>query len=172
MRPAFRVDRKLADLDSVRRLVPAQQETAFQPTLDLCRTQLHQAAEAEAARLRLARRPSAQPAAAESAVVQGWTGAADLTTLVPARVYPGPVSLRHHLHRLPAGEQDSWRAFAGAHPQGANLADYLCYWTDGRRTLAQVCRMTQLETGKRDDAFALGYMQLLARLGLVTGVAA
>jgi aminopeptidase YwaD len=170
----FRVERKLADLDSLRRLVaPGPEEAELEPLLALCRHQVELAADLELQRTHVLA-PAASAAAVmadvEPTTTPGWTRPADLQAIRPARVHPGPISLRHYLPRLTASEADSWRAFAAAHPAADRMADYLGYWADGWRTLADICRLTYLETGLHDDIGALGYCQLLARLGLVTGV--
>lgn len=175
---AFRVERKRADLRSLRRLVSEAEWRDLEPALRACEAQVEAAAQMELERLKLttaagqesqADSPDgAAPNAAPSAVVRGWLGEADLAVIRPVRTMPGPVTLRHNVEKLP--EADSWEAFAAAHPGTSRLGDYLCYWADGRRALADICRLTELETGVRDDVFALGYMQLLARLGFVKGV--
>jgi hypothetical protein len=169
----FRVDRKLADLSALRRL--AGDDPALLSALSLCTRQVKMAAEMELQRVSLggAGEPVGSAADACPAVVRGWLGEADLTVLRPVRRLPGPVTLRNDLDRLTAEEAESWRAFAAAHPVASRqggLGDYLCYWADGSRTLAEVCRLAAMETGVRDDAWALGYFQLLARLGFVSGM--
>ncbi|MFZ5813938.1 MAG: DUF4910 domain-containing protein [Bacillota bacterium] len=168
----FRVDRKLADLASLTRLVDAAERAAFDPVLERLSTQVKVAAELELQRVALAgsSRPEPVSGAQKESPVTGWIGTALLSSLRPVRKVPGPISLRNWLDELPEELAESWRAFAAAHPKVGAMADYLCYWADGRRSLAEVCRLTELETGLRDDAGALGYMQLLARLGLLEGV--
>lgn len=163
----FRVDRKLADLEALRRL--GGSDAVLERALETCTRQVKLAAEMELQRVALADRAPAAEAAAEP-VVEGWTGSADLAAIRPARRWPGPVSLRGHLCLLAEAEQESWRQFSAAHSKTAGVADYLCFWADGQRTLSEICRLAALETGVRDDAFALGYFQLLARLDLVTGL--
>jgi len=180
----FRVDRKLADLSSLARLVPDSDRPAFEPVLarlatqiklaaemDLQRSALTGAASLNAASLNAAsdRTAAGSSALAQPTLLMGWTGEADLAQVRPVRTLPGPVTLRNYLDLLPEAEAESWRAFAHAHP-GSELADYFGYWADGTRTLAEICRLTELETGRRGDTFALGYFQLLARLGLAKGV--
>jgi aminopeptidase YwaD len=163
----FRVDRKLADLTSLRRL--GGRDAELQAALNLCTRQVKVAAEMELQRVAVSG-TGTPPVAAEPAVIDGWLGTADSSTLYPVRRLPGPISLRHDLHRLPETEAEGWRAFTAAHPGVSRLGDYLCYWADGNRSLAEICRLTAMETGQRDDAWALGYFQLLARLGFVDGM--
>lgn len=164
----FRLERKLADLAALRRLVPDW--PGFDRLLDTMGAQVMQAAEQELERLTLVSGtlPQGAPAPASVDATAGWTGPGDLAALVPQRCYPGPISLRNWLDQLAPAEQESWRSFHAANGGGGALADYLLYWADGRRPLAEICRLTELETGLRNDAWALGYMQLLGRLGLVT----
>ncbi|MFZ5824805.1 MAG: DUF4910 domain-containing protein [Bacillota bacterium] len=167
----FRVDRKLTSIDSLNRLITDEERVAFIPVLERLINQVQLSAEMELQRVvmnGLVRTDVAAAAAEEP--VQGWTGKALLSQVYPLRVMPGPISLRNHLDQLPETEEESWRAFNAAHPGAAAIADYLCYWTDGTRSLAEILRLTELETGKRNDAWSLGYLQLLARLNLVKGV--
>jgi hypothetical protein len=41
------------------------------------------------------------------------------------------------------------------------------YWLDGKRTLAEALKMTELETGIRDLPGSLSYVRLLLRLDLL-----
>lgn len=161
----FRVDRKLADLASLRRLVGPEEQADLDRALEVCGRQVKLAAELALQRAVLTGASTAADSD-EASLVQGWSGSADLRDLRPVRSQPGPISLRNWLDKLPAAEADSWRAFSAAHWGAGRLADYLCYWADGQRSLAEICRLTELETGLRSDAWALGYFQLLARLGL------
>ncbi|HLN62007.1 MAG TPA: DUF4910 domain-containing protein [Symbiobacteriaceae bacterium] len=165
----FRVDRKLADLGALQRL--GGDHPAFRGALQLAAGQVKVAAEMELQRVAVSQpaqtgRTAVHPAPVAGRV-QGWLGEADLSALRPVRRQPGPISLRHLLVRLTEDEAESWRAFGSTHPVSAHAGDYLGYWADGERTLAEICRLTALETGPVDEAWALGYFQLLDRLGLI-----
>lgn len=167
----FRVERKLADLASLERLLSPEEQHEWQPVLTLCRHQVQVTAELELQRLALQGACTPVRRMDTAVTVTGWLGDAVRTDQVrPVRLQPGPISLRNHLGRLPEPEEESWRAFTAAHGDAAKVADYLGYWADGTRTLAEICRLTELETGLRDDAWAVGYFQLLDRLGLARGV--
>lgn len=172
---AFRLERKVADLGALRRLASGPR---LEAAIALAASQVQAAAEMEMARVALVAGPGAQAAApqgsgargqevAGQSTVSGWNGSADLTLLRPRRLVPGPVSLRGWLDRLPEAEAESWRSFEGAHHPSRLLPDGLLYWTDGERSLAEICRLTELEFGLRDEVYTLGWFQLLARLGLV-----
>ncbi|MDF2626737.1 MAG: Peptidase family [Symbiobacteriaceae bacterium] len=167
----FRVDRKLADLKSLKRLAPVNK--AFDDALDLCCRQVKVAAELELQRMVVssgAEAPAPGADAAPQTTVEGWLAAADLTDVHPLRRAPGPISLRHVLYRLSEEQAESWRAFNAAHRVSYHLGDHLLYWADGQRNLAEICRLTELDTGERNDTWALGYFQLLSRLDLVAYV--
>lgn len=183
---AFRLDRKIADLGALRRIATGP---LLESAINVGTKMLGEVAIMEGARIDLladategsrSYAPQAEPgqvkptgwdsveeAADQCLNTQGWNNAADLASLRPRRLVPGPVSLRGWLDRLPDAEAESWRAFEGAHRPSHLLSDGLLYWTDGSRTLAEICRLTQLEFGLRDEVYALGWFQLLARLGLV-----
>ncbi|MFL5803586.1 MAG: DUF4910 domain-containing protein [Roseiflexaceae bacterium] len=152
-RVAFRLDRQEAALESLRRLDP-NFDTA--PWRDQART----IAEAAWARAR--------------DTLEGWKAAEGETLadeearLVPTRRYRGPISLRPHLRRLPAEERAAAQAMLRAHGAFCDLpADVALYWADGRRTLAEIFDLTELETGVRDAAGLAAYFKLLARLELI-----
>ncbi|HWI63631.1 MAG TPA: M28 family metallopeptidase [Symbiobacteriaceae bacterium] len=155
----FRVDRKLADLKSLRRLAGA--DAGFDAALDLCCRQVKIAAELELQRTGLA---------GDTAPQTEGSPAIDLSDIHPLRRSTGPISLRHLLCRLPEADQEAWVAFCAANPVSHGLGDHLLYWADGERSLADISRLTALETGERNDAWALEYFRLLARLDLVAGV--
>lgn len=152
-RVAFRIDRQEAALHSLRRLDPH-----FDPRPWCAAAQAIGTAAWERAR----------------DVLDDWQPAdvallhEDDARLVPARRYRGPISLEPHLRRLPPDEREAVRA--ALKPHGAFLglpADVALYWADGRRTLAQVLDLVELETGVRDPAGLASYFKLLARLELI-----
>jgi hypothetical protein len=164
----FRVDRKLADLKSLRRLAP--DEPAFEAALELCSQQVKIAAELELQRVGLGGGPAPVEPPVETERVEGWLGAANIRVVRPLRRVPGPISLRHLLSRLPEAEAEAWRAFSGEQSVSRHLGDHLLYWADGQRSLAEICRLAALETGERNETWALGFFQLLAQLDLVAGM--
>ncbi len=152
-RVAFRLDRQEAALESLRKLDPD-----FDP-----------------APWRAAARTIAEGAWARARdVLERWQ-VAEVETLadadgrlVPTRRYRGPVSLRPHLRRLPAEEREAAQAMLRAHGEFCDLpADVALYWADGKRTLAEILDLTELETGVRDAVGLLEYVRLLARLELL-----
>ena len=152
-RVAFRLDRQLAALESLKRLDPD-----FDP--QPWRTESTTIADAAWARAR--------------DLLDDWR-VKDVPTLtesdarrVPVRRYRGPISLRPHMRRLPPEQRDAARAMLRRHADFTDLpADVALYWADGARTLAEILDLTELETQVRDPEGMLAYFELLARLELI-----
>jgi Peptidase family M28 len=152
-RVAFQLDRQEAALESLRRLDPGFDST---PWSDQAR------AISEAAWVR------AHDALADWQAADVDLLAEDEAQLVPTRRYRGPISLRPHMRRLPAEEREAAQAMLRAHSAFCDLpADVALYWADGRRTLAEILDLTELETGVRDVAGLVAYFKLLAWLELI-----
>jgi hypothetical protein len=152
-RVAFRLDRHEAALESLKRL-----DAVFDP--QPWREQARAIAEAAWARAGdvLGDWRVGEPAA----LAEADAG------LVPVRRYRGPVSLRPHLRRLPPQEREAAQATIRAHGEFMDLpADVALYWADGKRTLAEILDLTELETDVRDAAGLAAFFRLLARLELV-----
>jgi hypothetical protein len=152
-RVAFRLDRERAALESLRRLDPA-----FDP----------QPWKAQASAIAEAAWARAQD------VLDDWrAGERDMlgeddARLVPVRRYRGPVSLRPHLRRLPPDERATAQATLRRHSEFADLpADVALYWANGKRSLAEILDLTELETDVRDAAGLVAYFKLLERLELI-----
>jgi len=115
------------------------------------------------------RRPSAPGTQPAQAPEGGLTGDPHDPRLqaVPVRVRPGPVSLRSLLASLPLETEEKWRAWTRVNDKSLEAGPQLLYWMDGRRSLAEVLDCLELETGFRDEAFALEYVDLLVEAGIV-----
>jgi len=149
----YMFDRGAQAVESVRRLAPQTDVARLVGTLRTFRDQqaarLREAAASRAARLGLgavspiAPRPDPKLNGADKMIVR--------------RKRPGTLPL----DELSEPEREGW-------PSGAwntRLATAL-YWCDGKRTLAEVVRLTRLELGPDDFDFA-GYFRFLARKGYV-----
>ncbi len=86
---------------------------------------------------------------------------------VPKRLFRGPVSFRGKLEQLPEDEQQTYQEFAKRYANSARMNNYLVYWADGKRTVAEIDYLTRMEIGVSDPEYALGYFHLLERLGLI-----
>lgn len=158
----FLLERKLADIRSVRRLVPAAERGRLEPVVEVLAGQLAAAAAAERSRLRLtARALGATPAAVAAATV------APGRELVLRRRFRGPVSLRDHLPRLDAGARREWEEFLSTNRAATAMLTPALYWMDGCRSLAQVADLVKLETGSADGQVLARLAELLLALELV-----
>lgn len=181
----YRKDRQLEALEDLARLVPEAEREAFRASLAPARAALEAVWQAEAAawRAREASGAGSGTTASPGGPAAGpnvRAAAATLDGLLAAtgwpfpdfaarirRIHPGPVWLRGHLAALSLKEQDAWDAFVDAHPAWAHATHILDYYMDGTRMVAEVSEAAEWDTGVRDDEFTMGYVALLARLGLV-----
>lgn len=167
---AFLLDRRLADIGSLARLVPTAMSEAFAGVCTSLRDEMLIVLTTAQCRLRTTTRVALNsrhicelppPACARSAVD-------DAAALVIAkRLYRGPLEMRSIQARLTAEERAEWEQFQREHPQSRTLANNALYWTDGARTAVAVADLVELDTGRRDTAFLLGLYDFLAGLGLV-----
>ena len=86
---------------------------------------------------------------------------------VPQRLFRGPWSNRGWIEQLPASEQDA--AYAAMRRAGIDN-NLLVYWIDGKRNLAELNHLLELESGRGDIAYICEYLELLAKLGLIAWV--
>ncbi|MHB8946008.1 MAG: DUF4910 domain-containing protein [Bacillota bacterium] len=168
----FLLDRKLADVGSLKRLLDPKEGVAFDGILAEIQEEMVSTVTQEQCRLRWVIRglssalrecatwppPARQRTAADRKAAQ----------IVPRRIHPGPVSLRGHLEKLPEKRQEEWRAHQRAHERAAQLLlVHSLYWVDGRRTLLDVADLVEQDSGLRDTDLLLRYFELLSELKLV-----
>lgn len=168
----FLLDRKLADVESLKRLISPKEAAALTGILADIEEELVAAVTQEQCRLRWVLRglSTALRECATQPPPPRVRTAADrkAAQIVPRRVHPGPVSLRGHLEKLPEKRQVEWRAYQRAHERAAQLLPVRAlYWVDGRRTLLDVADLVEQETGVRDTDFLVHYFALLFDLKLV-----
>ncbi len=87
--------------------------------------------------------------------------------IIPRRLYRGPVSIRPWLRKMTQEERDAFRKLGKDHPEGRSLGTLAMYWTDGERSLHEISRLVELEAGKTDIEYLLGYIRFLVKMGLV-----
>ncbi|HMQ34236.1 MAG TPA: DUF4910 domain-containing protein, partial [Chloroflexaceae bacterium] len=151
-RLAHRVERHAEALASLRRLDPAFDPAPHARAAASQAELLWAQSEAALASWHPAERPELPP---------------EQAGLVPRRLFRGPISLGPHLGRLPAAERAAAEAALWASPGFDGLAaDLALFWADGRRTLAQIVNLLELETDARAPESVAVYFALLARLGL------
>lgn len=97
-----------------------------------------------------------------------WPPAEELgraAALVPQRHVPGPISPGMLLAGMTEEQRARWRTLTKRVPDADLLGVLVQYWSDGRRTLAEVAEMVALESGRWEPQFVCDYCTLLADLG-------
>jgi len=87
--------------------------------------------------------------------------------LVPVRLFRGPWNIRGWDVGLSPAERDELRRLDKDHPEGGSVGTLAMYWTDGVRSLYEVCERVRLERGSSDLEYLVGLYGLLGRMGLV-----
>ena len=168
----FLLDRKLADVASLKRLITTREAAAFNAILADIQEEMVAAVTQEQCRLRwilrglsaALRECATQPAPPRQRTAADHRAA----ELIPRRIHPGPISLRGHLERLSAKKRADWREYQRVHERAAELLPvHALYWVDGRRTLLDVADLVEQEVGLRDTEFLIRYFDLLAELKLI-----
>ncbi|MHB9144562.1 MAG: DUF4910 domain-containing protein [Symbiobacteriia bacterium] len=168
----FHLASRIRDLKALAAYVEPERRADYLAVVDDLSREMRRAATSQ---VRIAGVPKgiAEAAAAPAAPNGSTVAPAELAKrageMVPQRVYrgPAPLGLRGFLHLLTAQEREDWRLFNKAHPDGSKIDSLLLYWADGRRNLLDIARQVQLETGYFDLEFAVRYMEVLQKLGLI-----
>jgi len=163
----FAADRQREALRTLLRLAPGEA-----PLIETLCTEADESAHSEIERLRAALAQHARSLGLDAVPLpvrpqpDEWEKQA--TTLVPVRRYRGPVSTDSYTHRLTAQEKEevwSWsKRLRDQHEVHSTLASY---WVDGRRTVAEIIDLVELETGQRSAELLVRHFRLLDRLGLM-----
>jgi hypothetical protein len=79
----------------------------------------------------------------------------EAATIVPGRLFPGPVSPGAYMHRLTPAEREEARAWQKEHRAVYyGMATVANYWVDGKRTIAEVANLVELAMASRHRFFA------------------
>ncbi len=90
--------------------------------------------------------------------------------LVPQRLYRGPImDLASPLPPIPLSAPDAaaWEQLYRDVPGWMGVRAYAEYWADGRRTLAEIARLVELETGRAQGPALAAYFRLLEKGGVM-----
>ncbi|MEW6523059.1 MAG: DUF4910 domain-containing protein [Bacillota bacterium] len=164
----FLHDCRLRDVKSLNRLLAPAESEAFAAVVEALAPELDRAVQAEAARWQ-AVAACFQPAEAmpaEDVAGDEWQAAA--RTMVPRRRYRGPVSVQRRLFQLDASERASWEKFLEEKSRAVAGFIHALYWMDGRRSLADIGELVELETGACDWEALVKVTRLLVRLELAS----
>jgi hypothetical protein len=92
----------------------------------------------------------------------------EAATLVPRRLFPGPIDLKNFINRMSDEEHETWWGVYKENPEGTYVYPaLLLYWADGQRTLQEISDLIELEMGKRLTEMLVTCCRLWRRLGLV-----
>ncbi|HYK89540.1 MAG TPA: DUF4910 domain-containing protein [Acidobacteriota bacterium] len=160
-RVSYSSDRDQEAVLSTLRLAPIAQREKIRASLDPLLKSVRRFAEEQSQRLQLvADRRSAEIGAAvpvKATARRSDPRRADAAQIIVKRKRIGSITFDD----LPVEKREGW-------PAGAwdNLLQTALYWCDGKRNLAEVIRLTELELGPQDFDF-VGYFQFLGRRGYV-----
>jgi aminopeptidase-like protein len=91
----------------------------------------------------------------------------EASKIIPVRKYKGPVSTRQWVGKLSPEDRESFYQFGKAHKEASGLETLAVYWSDGNRSLFEISRLVELESGRRDLGYLIGYFRYLEQMGLI-----
>lgn len=94
---------------------------------------------------------------------------AEQAKAIPVRRYRGPLAqLRPYLRELSVEDREAWHSLRKEYKEKASILPTLAlYWADGRRTLAEIIELVELESGERAGDLLIEHFELLEKMGLV-----
>ncbi len=153
-------DRALSSLETLERLGDV--------TLSLpgWRAEIEESGDRVLDRSRRQIRPSALPDVAIQP--DAWFEGAEM--VIPLRRYRGPImDMAAPLAAFPFAESDlaAWRQLYADIPNWRMLRLFAEYWADGQRTLAEIAKLVEMETGQALGPSIETYFRLLAKAGVM-----
>lgn len=87
---------------------------------------------------------------------------------VPEKLYRGPVSSRPWIAKLSKEDKEALRALNKKHnvSYGGPMVLAL-YWTDGSKSISEISRLVELESGSTNLEYMIGYFGFMEKMGLV-----
>lgn len=156
----YQAGRERQAIESVERLVPADRRVTVRNTVATHVSRLEEFSAEQQQRLRTSADQRAKALDLSGAIEPKRTNDTRLTEakkMVVRRKRPGTITFDD----LPIAEREGYPAAAWWGPPVSAL-----FWCDGKRNLAEVIELTQLELGPTDFDF-VGYFQFLAKKGYV-----
>ena len=86
---------------------------------------------------------------------------------IPHRLYRGPISLRPWVGKLSSEDQEEYYEFSKRYRGVEDYKNLSLYWTNGARSLSEISRLVEFESGSTNLEFLLEYYGWLKKMGLV-----
>ena len=87
---------------------------------------------------------------------------------IPKKLYRGPLSSRPWISKLCKEDKEGYRAMNKRHGiTYGGPATLALYWTDGSRSLSEISRLVELESGSTNLPYLVEYYEYLRKMGLV-----
>ncbi len=88
--------------------------------------------------------------------------------IIPRRLFKGPFSTRPWIRKLsPEDQEKLWRFNQEHKDVNRTIGTLAMYWTDGQRSLREISRLVELESGGTDLKYLVGHFRFLEKMGLV-----
>jgi len=156
----YQAERERQAIESVERLAPADRKAAVRQAAALLAARLKDFSDEQHERLRVAAERHAgglQLSGVVAPARRADSRLAEATSIVVRRKRPGTITFDD----LPVAEREGYPAAAWWGPPVSAL-----FWCDGKRNLAEVIELTELEMGPTDFDF-VGYFRFLEKKGYV-----
>ncbi len=89
-------------------------------------------------------------------------------TIIPVRKYKGPVSTRQWVRKLSHEDREAFYRFGKQHKEASGMETLAVYWANGERSLLEIARLVELESGRSDLPYLVGYFGFIEKMGLVS----
>lgn len=160
----YLTDRGIKALESILRLAPLDLADEQRELLEFSRQELGRVGELIAHQTGV--KPPKEPKRGHESESEPW---AERAEFVPLRRYRGPLAqLRPYLRKLTWEEREAWHRLRKDFKDKPRILPTLAlYWADGKRTLAEIIDLVELETGERAGEWLVRHFELLEKMGLI-----
>lgn len=87
---------------------------------------------------------------------------------IPVRLFKAPLARRSIRGDMTLFEKDKLTKLQSKYPECSSLVDYVIYETDGKRTIKEIARRVQIQTGLECENFVEELFELLVELKLIS----
>jgi aminopeptidase YwaD len=159
----YLADREAKALDSILRLAPLDLSDERGELSEFAGHELARAREliARETRVKLTKGAKREPEP------EPWAERAG--RLVPMRRYRGPLAqIQPYLRKLPWEDREAWHRLRKDFKDKPGILPILAlYWADGKRTLAEIIELVELESGEQAGEWLVRHFELLEKMGLI-----